>query len=298
MSNQTRPNLFVIGAMKSGTSTLHALLAEHPEIFMSEPKEPCYFVDPAQLERLWPEMWRMGFWKSEQAYLGLFDSAAGARYIGESSTDYAKLPLIEGVPERIAALCPEARFIYIMRDPVERTISHYWHMVEHRQERRPPLEAIKGDRHYIDVSNYAYQLRPYIERFGVDRIYVTTFEEFTREPRLVMRSIFHWLGVEADFTSQLVSEAKNVTPARVTQKRGFRSLDRFRHSKLWEGLSPFFPAAVRRLGVNLVEKKINRADTDMTAIVDYLRPMQQSQTDELSHLLHRDFPEWKTLYEK
>ena len=92
-----KPNLFLIGSMKSGTTTLHDLLAEHPDISMSEPKEPCYFVDPDLLKNLWPEMWRMGYWKDEQAYLALFSGKSGAKYFGESSTDYTKMPKISGV---------------------------------------------------------------------------------------------------------------------------------------------------------------------------------------------------------
>ena len=71
-----RPNLFIVGAMKSGSSTLHAYLGEHPEIFMSEPKEPCYFVELDDLEspaREVVEGW--GFWRSEDAYLALFEGA-------------------------------------------------------------------------------------------------------------------------------------------------------------------------------------------------------------------------------
>ena len=171
-----KPNLFLIGAMKSGTTTLHELLARHPQLSMCEPKEPCHFVAPEVLATHWPEMWRKGYWRSETDYLALFPAKPGARYRGESSTDYSKRPLVDGVAERIAAYNPQARFIYIMRDPVERTISHYWHMVELRGEMREPLAAIKEEPHYTEVSHYADQLAPYLERFGRDRLHVLTFE--------------------------------------------------------------------------------------------------------------------------
>jgi hypothetical protein len=292
-----KPNLFLIGAMKSGTTTLHELLAGHPEIAMCEPKEPCYFVDPAQLQTLWPEMWRMGFWRDEASYLALFAHKPGARYFGESSTDYSKRPRIDGVVERLARFNPEARFVYVMRDPVERTLSHYWHMVEHRGEKRAPKDAILHDPHYTDVSHYADQLAPYIERFGRDRVHALTFEALTRDPQASVRSVYAWLGVDTTFVPQRLDAAHNVTPERVRQKRvGGGALDRLRHSALWDALGAYCPPALRRVGVALVEKKIPRREIDLSEVIAYLRPLQQVQTRALEAQLGRRFDDWKTLW--
>ncbi|MGB9128233.1 MAG: sulfotransferase [Thiobacillus sp.] len=294
---KNRPNLFLIGAMKSGTTTLHELLSQHPEISMSEPKEPCYFVPSGQLKSLWPEMWRMGFWKDESAYLALFKVKPKTRYFGESSTDYSKRPRIDGVVDKIATYNPQARFVYIMRDPVERTLSHYWHMVEHRGELRAPLEAIRNDPHYTDVSHYAYQLQPYLERFGRERVYALTFEELKRDPQAAVRAVFAWLGVDNDFIPQALTAAHNVTPEKVRQKRtGMGLLERLRYSELWGAVGKYCPPALRRAGVALVEKKIPRREADMDAVIAYLRPLQQAQTRALEAQLGQSFDEWKTLW--
>lgn len=292
-----KPNLILIGAMKSGTTTLHDLLAEHPAICMSEPKEPCFFVDPDVLKQHWPEMWRLGFWKDEQAYLNLFSGKPGARLFGESSTDYSKLPRFSGVVEKIAAYSPEARFVYIMRDPIERTLSHYWHMVEHRGEQRGALEAITRNSHYTDVSHYASQLAPYIERFGRDRVYALTFEELKNDTLGTVRAVYDWLGVDPSFAPQGLRQAKNVTPQQVTQKReAAGALDHLRHSALWGRIGPSFPSWFRGLGVTLVERKISRTQVDMSEVTHYLRPIQLRQTEALTQMLGRRFDEWKTLY--
>lgn len=293
-----KPNLFLIGAMKSGTTTLHELLEQHPSVSMSEPKEPCYFVSPDQLKTLWPEMWRMGFWKAESSYLALFKDKPGARYFGESSTDYSKRPGVSGVVERIAAFNPEARFIYIMRDPVERTLSHYWHMVEHRGEMRPPLEAILQDAHYTEVSDYAYQLQPYLECFGREQVYALTFEELKRDPQSALRALYEWLCVDSDFVPQSLAAARNVTPEGVRQKRaGMGMLDTLRHSAVWNAIGPYCPPALRRYGMAMVEKKIPRREVDMTDVIAYLRPLQQAQTRTLEARLGRSFEEWKMLWD-
>jgi hypothetical protein len=112
--------------MKSGTTFLWSLLASHPSIFLSRPKEPSYFVDPIQLRELKPWFWERGYWRSEELYLSLFQTAHGAKIVGEASVYYTHLPLASGVVERISQFNPDARLIYVMRDPIARTISHYW----------------------------------------------------------------------------------------------------------------------------------------------------------------------------
>lgn len=292
-----KPNLFLIGSMKSGTTTLHELLAEHPDVCMSEPKEPCHFVDPEVLRVMWPEMWAMKFWQNEETYLRLFQGKPGARYFGESSTDYSKRPKFDGVAERIVRFNPEARIVYIMRDPVERTLSHYWHMSEHRGEMRPPLQAIKEDPHYTEVSNYAMQLTPYIERFGREHIYVLSFEELTQDPTKAVRGVFEWLGVTTEFVPTALTSAHNVTPHHVRQQRpGMGWLRRLRHSALWGHVGPLLPERLRKIGVSLVEKPVARKEVDVSDVIAYLRPLQQIQTRKLTELVGREFPEWKTVY--
>lgn len=294
-----RPNLFLIGAMKSGSTTLHELLAAHPQICMSEPKEPCYFVDPDLLKDMWPEMWRMGFWRDEQAYLDLFKAKPAVLWRGESSTDYSKLPKVAGVVERMAAFSPEARIVYVMRDPVKRTISHYWHMVEHRGETRAPMEAVLGDPHYTDVSHYAMQLRPYLERFGRDHVRVLTFEELTGNPVPTVQAVYAWLGVDASYVPADTQSARNATPREVTQRReGAGLLHLFRHSALWGRVGGFVPPSLRKVGVALAEKKVAWNQVDMGPVIEHLRALQRPQVAELASLVGREFPEWKTLHGK
>lgn len=293
------PNLFLIGAMKSGTTTLHELLAQHPQIAMCDPKEPCYFVPEGILRKMWPEMWSLGFWRSEEAYAAIFPNKPDARYRGESSTDYSKLPVVPGVPERIQSASPDARFLYIVRDPVQRTISHYWHMAEHRGETRGPLDAIQNDPHYTDVSHYAMQLAPYIERFGADRIKVLTFEALKADPAAVMKDVFEWLDVVPEFEIQNSSAAHNVTPSTVRQHRpGTGLLHRLRHSRLWDAVGPLVPKAVRRMGTRMAERPVEYRSVDTSDVVAYLRPIQQAQTADLAEITGRSFPEWTTLYGK
>jgi len=291
-----KPNLFIIGAMKSGTSSLHVYLAEHPEIFMCEPKEPSYFVSREDLKTWYPSMEEQGFWKGEERYLALFAAAGTRKIIGESSTSYTKLPQIAGVVERLAAFSPKARFIYIMRDPVERTISHYWHMVRNRDERRDMLTAIRDEPHFREVSHYAMQLAPWFRIWGRESVYTMTTEELSGDPEGSVRRIFAWLGVDQSFVPKSIHTPEHVTPEELRQAAGWAGLFQIRQSSLYRAIRPAIPEGVRRFVSSLTRRTVKRREVESDEVKDYLRPIQLEQTRELSILLGREFPEWKTLY--
>jgi hypothetical protein len=288
-----KPNLFVIGAMKSGTNYLRKLLNAHPAIFMCEPGEPSYFVEPRQLKTIWTGMWKRGFWQSEQHYLELFKSAGDALILGEASTNYTKLPQVSGVVERLERFNPDARFIYVLRDPVERTLSHYWHMVRYHDERRPITRAIKQDIQYVAVSHYAMQLRPYLERFGRDRIKILTYENLVHSPEETMRGLYSWLGVSAGGVDMSgFVEPENVTPD-VVRLHGLPR--RLRQSPLLRGFLRHFPQSVQTTLRSVGNRDVSRRTVDTSDAIAFLRPIQYRQTEELAQLISRDFPEWTTL---
>src|SRR5215469_15301084 len=207
-----RPNLFLIGAMKSATTYLSDLLREHPAVFMSSPKEPCYFVEQKVLRKVWPYMWEMGYWRSVDRYLELFAEAGDAQIIAEASTTYSKAPMFSDVPRRILEFSPEARFIYVMRDPIERAISHYWHRVRFWGEHRPIAAAVRSDPQYVEVSDYAMQLAQYLRHVGRERIYALTYEDLLADSIGQVRRIYSWLRVDASFCPTSLNVATNVMP--------------------------------------------------------------------------------------
>lgn len=107
------PNLIVIGAHKCATTSLHYYLGLHPQISMSREKELNFFIK----ERNW--------YKGIEWYKSNFTTKA--MIYGESSPNYTNYPFFMGVPERMCSVVPEAKLIYIVRDPIDRVISHYVH---------------------------------------------------------------------------------------------------------------------------------------------------------------------------
>jgi hypothetical protein len=292
-----KPNLFLVGAMKSATTYLSDLLREHPAIFMSSPKEPCHFVDGRVLRKAWPHMWGLGYWRSVDQYLGLFARAGDAKVIGEASTTYSQAPMFSGVPQRILELSPEARFIYVMRDPVERTISHYWHRVRYWGERRWLDTAIRVDPQYVDTSHYAMQLAVYLRHASRERIYVVTYEALLADSGRQLQDIYAWLGVDPAFRPRSLDIPTNVMPTVVEQVRGGGVLDRFRRSRLYGTFDQHVPRAIRRLGSQLAVRRVIPSEVPVKAIKDYLRSVQREQVSELCRLLNRTFPEWRTFHD-
>ena len=287
------PNLFIIGAMKSGTSSLHEYLHQHPEIFMARMKEPQYF---APHKTRWGQWWGQGQpWPQPgmQWYLDLFRDAGDVKYAGESSVSYTAAPWVTGCERRIHAFNPDARLIYIMREPVERALSHYWHFVNDGREDLPPLEAMRCKEDYAARSDYARQLRPYIETFGRDRLYALTLEELDRDPQMAMRSLFTWLGVDPEVTVTI--ERFNVGRTELRQtRRHLVPLDTMLKHWRWKEMEARLPAALPSLLRRMTYRPIDRNSVPTAEAAEYLRRVLSPRTRDLSRLLDREFPEWST----
>ena len=183
------PNLVVIGGLKCGTTSLHHYLNLHPEIEMSRPKELNFFVEELNLPL-------GGEW-----YASHFSAAARVR--GETSPHYTNRPRFSGVAERMRATLGErARLIYMVRDPIDRLLSHYLHNHGAGYDPRPLEQALADERSaYVDRGRYAYQLEPYLEHFGRDRVEIVAREDLKQARAATMRRLFGFLGVEQEFTS-------------------------------------------------------------------------------------------------
>lgn len=205
----TLPDFVIIGAMKCGTSTLHAQLAAQPQFFMSEPKEPNFFSND--------EIYAKG----EGWYRGLFKNAPAGAIKGESSTHYTKLPTYTETVDRLAALIPNAKFIYVMRDPIDRLISHYIHEWTQGVIKCSIDEAIEKHPELVAYSRYAYQLEPWIARFGRERILTVIFERMTAEPDAELNRITAFLGAKGGVAWKRDLEAQNVSAERIRKFPGY-----------------------------------------------------------------------------
>ncbi|HUR78144.1 MAG TPA: sulfotransferase [Acidimicrobiales bacterium] len=159
------PHFVIIGAMKAGTSTLYEWLTENAGAPACSEKEPGFFA----VDRVWN---RGADW-----YKNLFAPGPVPYRGGEASTHYSQPHMAEVAATRMRAVVPEARIIYLVRDPVERVRSHYRHDVLSARERRPFLEALRGNEQYLGASCYWSRLQPYLEHFPREQILVLPFDD-------------------------------------------------------------------------------------------------------------------------
>lgn len=179
------PNFFVIGAMRSATTSLCNMLALHPKVFMSTPKELDFFsADDV-------------FARGLDWYRGLFAAANGAAAIGEGSTSYTKQLLYPQAAERLAKYRPDAKLIYIVRHPLRRIESHWLHLLRDGCDLPTLSEAIRQRPDMIDVSLYWKQIGAYRRLFSDERILTVFVEDLQASPETVIARVCEFLGIGA-----------------------------------------------------------------------------------------------------
>lgn len=235
------PNTIVAGAQKSGTTSLCALLASHPECCMSVPKEPHFFSGPR---------FNSGF----TAYSTIFRESEGKKVIAEGSASY--MPSTLAIDRMRSALDDSAKFIFILRSPAKRAYSAYLHAAQRPTEFRSPEEVFLGlpkdtpvstiaaeeerleeayrtaqattkpyQRQYDDVrwnhryirnSFYNAQIDKYRKAFGEEMLHVMIFEDLLRNPQPVLAKLSAFLGIDpAGFPDEIPRE--NATEERYTR---------------------------------------------------------------------------------
>jgi hypothetical protein len=189
------PNLVVIGAMKSGTTSLHKYLDLHPHISMSARKE-LHFFD---------ENWERGVdW-----YRTHFDEAAPVR--GESCPNYTKFPQHRGVAERIHHVVPEAKLIYLVRDPIERVVSHYVDSCAFGRINVSFVDALATEHgeHMLNCSRYALQLEQYTPYFDRERVLIVEAEALRDRREATLNRVFAFLGLDPELREDEVAATLN-----------------------------------------------------------------------------------------
>lgn len=193
-----KPDFFIVGAAKSGTSSLHNYLVQHPGVSMSEPKEPHFFYN-----RESPGSPALGK-KDLDEYLKLFEDIPEDVRAGEASTSYL---YAANAPREIQQFREGAKIIMVLRNPVDRAYSQYWNQVRDGVEPLSFEEALDAEPerirrswwhgfYYMDTGRYADQVARYLETFGRGSVRDYLFEDVTRDAQGVCRDIFSFLGVD------------------------------------------------------------------------------------------------------
>lgn len=208
------PSFFILGAAKCGTTSLHSYLGQHPEICVSNPKEPFYFE--AELDR-----------GPSYYFSRYFAHWAGERIVGEARHRNLYMPY---AAERIFQFNPRARLIVCVRNPVERAISHWWHWYSRNEEHLSLGQCIEQDwqriqagmsyedqrtrdayartldangkgmfRTYVDSGYYFDQIQRYMAFFPAQQLQIVLLEDLAADPTRKVADLFGFLGADPTY---------------------------------------------------------------------------------------------------
>jgi hypothetical protein len=302
------PTFFILGAGKAGTTSLHYYLSQHPDILMSEPKEPIFFR--IEYERGTDYYWRT-----------YFRQWAGQRHVGDADPRNLPLPF---VTTRIAATVPDARFVILCRNPVDRIVSNWWQNTRVGIEDRSFEEAVMANlerlekgpifideaaaRHYaqvfadsgsrglvryaayVDAGYYAQHAERYAKAFGRDRVKLLFTEDLERDPDEVTAECVRFLGLD---------------PVRLRDKRAQHVAISAGTAKALRRIANFpgvgrIPLSWRKPVRGLVERFAgNRGRSGMPPIPMAVRQMlvehYRPHNERLAQLTGRDLSHWNEL---
>lgn len=250
LSNGTRlPQALVIGAPKAGTTTLCAALMRHPDIWMYPRKETHFFNEYYETRGI---AW----------YSSLFNDAPSDALLMEGTPDYAMSNYVESTLPRIATHIPDARMIFIARDPVDRIESHYVQMVANWRTEISLEEALRRWPEIVESSDYPRILDVIHQHFPPEQVLVLFFDDYVANRTATYKRVLHFLGLPSPSPALLAQMTRqNALNRRKDQAMDGELLARLRQSRYFDRLNMMMPSTVIQLGKRFLRHKINVVST-------------------------------------
>lgn len=289
------PNFLIIGANKGGTSSFYVYLSQHPEIFMSEIKEPMFFVhyknERPRNEKVESKEPEWNKWKpinDLEEYKKMFIVPPGTKAAGEASTAYLANP---ECAKKIFEFNQKIKIIAILRNPVSRAFSNYLMYVQIGHESKKfttvmneELEGRRGylpqGRHYLKLGYYADSLAEYYKTFGKENVKIYLMEELKEKPEWLFRDAFEFLGVDPGFRPD-ISRKHNVNEKVMHTNAIKRLLVRAAKSKKY---SKFVPA--------FIKESVNRELKLDEKCREVLRKLYREDILKVQALTEKDLSAW------
>lgn len=272
--NGRLPDFVIIGAIRSGTTSLARYLGSHPDIYMARQKEVHYF--DSRLE------------KGAEWYASQFGEARPSQACGEATPAYMSN---RDAMRQMSELIPQARLIAILREPASRAWSHYWMRRERKRESRDFEQAIAEEvqivaergpdgqgLHYLNNGMYAHHLGRALNLYQRERLHVVVFERMLSEPNAQYQAVCRFLGVNDEMTPRIVGRPIN-------SYLTFRSL--------WlRNLSKRMPRQISRM-IGRLNARTNVSYPEIDAgSRDRLSEFFRSHNEKLEKLLDLELDEW------
>ncbi|MFC1452890.1 sulfotransferase [Verrucomicrobiota bacterium] len=298
-----KPDFFMVGAPKCGTTALHDYLSQHPGIFMAPRRGTNHFAT---------DLLKPGdFWRSGERYLRIFRGAGAAGLVGESSVYYL---FSTEAAANIRSFAPEAKIVAMIRNPVEVVESFHAQLVydgdesitelrealaaetERRAGRGIP-EHIRMERRlcYREVAAFASQVERYLDVFGKQAVHVVVYDDFKADTAAAYRAVLVFLGADETFTPDL----RVLNPNKGVRSRAFHALASRPPALLRRPAKALLPVVGRVAGRRLLQafnRKLNTTFVPRAPMpADLRRELCREfapEVERLGRLLSRDLSHW------
>ena len=290
------PNLFIVGAAKSGTTSLHNYLHQHPDVFMCNPKEPHYLIN----QEIGINRIPVGITNSIE-YTDLFLEGEDKKYRGESSVMYLMYPEIV-IPKIKKQFSEDSKIIIMLRNPVERAYSGYQHVkrynvmeslsfeqaLEKSENRYHNTSNMTPASRYLELGMYFEQVKIFIEEF--DNVHVIIYDDYKNDFSSEMNNVFKFLDLDA---FKVNTEEKYMVGGWEWKNERIKSL-MMKKSPLKTVLKFLLPFKSLRKGVmiNLRKRNINKIEKINPETEKWLKEYYKSDIEKLSLLLDKDLNNW------
>jgi hypothetical protein len=310
------PNFLIVGAAKAGSTSLYHYLDQHPQVYMSPIKEPCYFaseVRPENFDAEFQAQARRGVLDTQtyirgpmsekrfgglvtewEDYIGLFRNVRDEIAIGEASVSYLWSKLAAA---NIHSRIPKAKIIIVLRNPADRAFSEYHHILTEGRTRasfhqyiraglRSKSEKVGALYDFLECGLYYQQVKRYLDLFPRDNIRIYFYEDYVARFPLLWRDVLEFLQVDSSFLPD--TSLKHLEPRipRIVSASYF-----LRKYGIWPRLTKLSPKAIRPLLKNVAFRRhsslvMNSRDRQC------LLSFYQEDIRKLSALLNRDLSGW------
>lgn len=277
-----RPHFIGIGAQKCASSWLYDILADHPDVCVSEQKELDFFSYRYENGYRWYEQH--------------FDLNLDASIAGEISPSYFHEA---SVPQRLSVYRPDARILVSLRDPVERALSQHRHMVRIGMVDGPDLSfesALQTNPSYLEQGFYAAHLSRWLARFPREQMHILLMDDIRQDAAAAAREVYRFLGISSAHCSMAVGQKSN--PSYALRSRAVNGVvcgargaaARLGLSAIWHGLG--------NLGLRRAYRSMNRISSEAVIppvapeTLAHLRNLFRSDIEQLAQMLDRPLDGW------
>lgn len=278
----TLPNFLICGAPKAGTTALHHLLKQHPDIYMSREKETDFFQHNYTNGLNWFEQF--------------FSDHHGEKAIGEVSPGNMIHP---EAPKRIAEVIPDTKLIFMLRNPIQRAFSQYLYGIYLGMDNPNESfsEMIRDPNHewgsrIVELGMYYEQLQRFAQYFPRDRMLILLYEDFVSNPQQVLSHIFEFLGVDPSFEPEQKKHNATKYPKNMTV---YRTLYRL-WNPIKQGLGQSYLVRTQKIRARLrdflYQKQKQTPPQLPSTDYQYLVTIYRESIQNLSAYLHRDLSSW------